>query len=41
MTVTTLTGCAVTPKDFAVLMDKNEDVSVELNIAVLNTDGKV
>lgn len=41
MAVTSLTGCAVTKKDFAALMDTNDDVSVELNIAVLNTNGKV
>lgn len=41
MAVTSLTGCAVTKKDFAVLMNTNDDVSVELNIAVLNTNGKV
>lgn len=41
MAVTSLTGCAVTKKDFAELMDTNDDVSVELNIAVLNTNGKV
>lgn len=41
MAVTSLTGCAVTKKDFADLMNTNDDVSVELNIAVLNTNGKV
>lgn len=41
MAVTSLTGCAVTKKDFAALMNTNDDVSVELNIAVLNTNGKV
>ena len=41
MAVTSLTGCAVSKKDFAELMDTNDDVSVELNIAVLNTNGKV
>ena len=41
MAVTSLTGCTVSKKDFAELMDTNDDVSVELNIAVLNTNGKV
>lgn len=41
MAVTSLTGCAVTKKDFADLMNTNDDVSVELNIAVLNTNGKI
>lgn len=41
MAVTSLTGCTFSKKDFAELMDTNDDVSVELNIAVLNTNGKV
>lgn len=41
MAVTSLTGCTVSKKDFAELMNTNDDVSVELNIAVLNTNGKV
>lgn len=41
MAVTSLTGCTVSKKDFAELMNTNDNVSVELNIAVLNTNGKV
>lgn len=41
MAVTSLTGCTVSKEDFAELMNTNDDVSVELNIAVLNTNGKV